>query len=115
MAIDDKFSVADGAIRVKKDNSIVFSPPSTAQTYTLNYSTADPTHDAKQSAALTDNSGGIPGTAISAVAGSGADATINDNLASIADQLNKLRTDHLDLAQLVNSLITDLKSAGLIK
>lgn len=59
-------------------------------------------------AALTDNSGGTADTTIAAVSGSGADATINNNFADLADRANDLRT-------LVNQLRTDLINLGLIK
>lgn len=42
-------------------------------------------------AALTDSTGGTPSATLNAVAGSGADATINDNLASLAARLAEIR------------------------
>ena len=42
---------------------------------------------------LTDSTGGTPGTTISAISGSGADAAINKALASIITELNAVKTD----------------------
>ena len=44
--------------------------------------------------ALTDSSGGTATQTVAAVSGSGADATINNNFASLTDEINKLRTDN---------------------
>jgi hypothetical protein len=46
-------------------------------------------------AALIDSSGGVPSTTISAVSGSGDDATLNNNFASILNLLNEIRTNVL--------------------
>ncbi|MBW7990058.1 MAG: DUF2793 domain-containing protein [Planctomycetes bacterium] len=43
-------------------------------------------------AAFTDSSGGTPGQTIGAVSGSGDDAQINDNFASLTDDINKIIT-----------------------
>lgn len=48
---------------------------------------------------LTDNSGGSTDDTVAAVSGSGADSTINDNFAELADE--------------VNGIITTLKNHGL--
>lgn len=42
---------------------------------------------------LTDSSGGTPATTIVAISGSGADIDINNNFASFAAQVNKIRSD----------------------
>ena len=51
--------------------------------------------------ALTDSSGGTAGSTIAAISGSGADAGINNNFASLTDQVNDLRNN---IAALVDSL-----------
>lgn len=92
--------------------------------YTQTYSTADRTHAARTTAALTDSSGGTPGTTIAALptltdSPASADALrddLNTNvwpvlknwIASVVDQINKGRTDTQDTAQVVNALIDDL-------
>jgi hypothetical protein len=92
--------------------------------YTQTYSTADRTHAARTTAALTDSSGGTAGTTIAALPTLGdAPATadllrddLNTNvwpvlknwIASVVDQINKGRTDTQDTAQVVNAIIDDL-------
>lgn len=85
-------------------------------TFTQTYSTADKTHAAKTAQALTDNSGGTASQTLAAITGGGTaceDATKNA-VASLCDDLNKLRDDHLDVAQLLNALIDELQTRGLI-
>ena len=52
--------------------------------------------------ALTDSSGGTGSATIGAISGSGADAGINNNFASLADQVNDLRSN-------IEALIDSLK------
>lgn len=76
-----------------------------AGVYTLTFSTADRTHAARTSAAVVTS----PATSTSPfgwAAGSQAD--------SIITQLNNVRTDLADTAQLVNALVVDLRAMGLI-
>ena len=83
--------------------------------FTQTYLTADKTHAARTAQALTDNSGGTASQILAAITGGGAgceDATKNA-IASLADDLNKVRADQLDTAQAVNSLIDLLESLGL--
>lgn len=61
--------------------------------------------DGLTAAALTDSSGGTASQTIAAVSGSGADAGINNNFASIADDLNKLLTDVTALRSNIESLV----------
>lgn len=61
--------------------------------------------DALTAVALTDSSGGTASQTIAAVSGSGADAGINNNFASIADDLNKLLTDVTALRSNIESLV----------
>ncbi len=54
---------------------------------------------------LTDSTGGTPGNTITAISGSGADADINNALASLVDEINKLRADNVELRmQLIATL-----------
>lgn len=98
--------------------------------YTQTFSTADKTHAARTAAALTDSTGGTPGTTIAAIANpadtpADADAlrddlvanalpAIRNAIASLADQINKLRTDCVDSASLLNSVVDDLQTLGLV-
>lgn len=61
--------------------------------------------DGLTAVALTDSSGGTASQTIAAVSGSGADAGINNNFASIADDLNKLLTDVTALRSNIESLV----------
>lgn len=58
-------------------------------------SAADPA--ATTAEILTDSTGGTVSNTISAIAGSGADAAINNALASLVDEINKLRADNVEL------------------
>jgi hypothetical protein len=58
--------------------------------------------DADQ-AAITDSSGGEADGTISAVSGSGADETINNNFAEVATLVNRLRADLVTLGLIKGS------------
>ena len=95
------------------------TPVAQATPLTQTYSTADGTLSNPTAAAITNNTGGAVSTTFAAItAGAGytqADMTACKNaLASTADQLNKARNDHLDLAQMVNKLIDNLQATGII-
>ena len=85
--------------------------------YTQTYSTADRTHGTPTAGTLTDNSGGTANTTLEALTSGTVYATdvgaIRNNFADLAAMCNKLTADHLDLAQLVNSLIDDHQALGL--
>lgn len=55
--------------------------------------------------ALTDNSGGSASQTVKAVSGSGADTDINDNFASLTDEIEKLRADNADLRTVLEGTI----------
>lgn len=46
---------------------------------------------------LTDSSGGSASQTIKAISGSGADTDLNDNFASLVDEINKVRADNVEL------------------
>lgn len=87
--------------------------------YTQTFATADKTMAARTAAALTNNTGGTVSTTLAAIT-AGATYTqadmlaVKNALASLADQVNKQRTDDLDTANVVNSLIDDLQALGLV-
>lgn len=95
------------------------TPVARPSAYTQTYSTADKTHANPTANAITDHTGGNAATTtFAAITAGAAYAQLDmqrarDDLAGIASQLNKLRTDHLDLAQLVNAVIDDLQAIGL--
>lgn len=95
------------------------TPVARPSAYTQTYSTADKTHANPTANAITNNTGGNASTTTFAAITAGATYAqldmqrARDDLAGIASQLNKLRSDHLDLAQLVNAMLNDLQSIGL--
>jgi hypothetical protein len=69
--------------------------------------------DTQTSETLTDSTGGTPGNEITAISGSGADAAINNALASLIDEVNKLRADVAELRAVEVALLEELrKSTG---
>lgn len=86
--------------------------------YTQTYSTADKTHANLTSATLTDNSAGTGNTTIEALTSGTVYATdvaaIRNNFADLAKSDNAIIVDLTDLKQLVNSLIDDLQTLGLV-
>lgn len=106
-------------------------PVTRPTTYTQTYATADKTHAARTAAALTDNTAGTVTTtlaALTAITAAPVDTgaarltdvqamrlEIRNALASLADQVNKLRTDHLDTASLANSIVDDFQALGLLQ
>lgn len=87
--------------------------------YTQTFATADKTMAARTAAALTNNTGGTVSTTLAAITAGAAYTqadmlAVKNALASLADQVNKQRTDDLDTANVVNSLIDDLQALGLV-
>ena len=74
----------------------------TAQAYTQTYATADRTHANLTSADIGAFTGGVVGFL---------DAAELDN---VRTQVNALRADLTDLKQLVNALVDDLQTAGIV-
>jgi hypothetical protein len=87
--------------------------------WTQTFATADKTHAARTSAAITNNTGGAVSTTLAAITAGAAyaqgDMTATKNaLASLADQVGKVRADLDDTAQALNALIDDLQALGLV-
>lgn len=82
--------------------------------YTQTYSTADKTHAAKTASALTNNTGVLPYTTIGPASGTYSASNINSMISGLVDMINRLRVDHLDLAQFTNSIVDDLQTIGLV-
>lgn len=105
------------------------SPTTQPAAYTQTYSTVTRTHAARTAAALNDNSGGTPSGTLSVItmpadSPASADAlrddlvtnslaAIKNAIASLADQVNKLRADQINTAGVVNSLVDDHQVTGL--
>jgi hypothetical protein len=87
--------------------------------YTQTYATADKTHAARTYSTVPDNTGGSVITELPAIAAGTAYAQLDmvrvrNCISTLNSQINKLTADHLDSAQVLNSLINDLRSAGII-
>ena len=61
---------------------------------------------------ITDSSTGTPTNTIKAISGSGADTDINDNFASVADELAKAKADITDLRTQVVALLGGIRKTG---
>ena len=61
---------------------------------------------------LTDSTSGTAATTIVAISGSGADSDINDNLASLTEQLTKAKADIVALRSTVDTLLNLLRKTG---
>lgn len=94
------------------------APVAKPAAYTQTYATADKTFAARTAAALTNNTGGTISTTLAAITAGAAYTqadmvAVKNALASLADQVNKQRTDDVDTASIVNSIIDDLQAYGL--
>lgn len=63
---------------------------------------------------LTSDSTGTVSNTIQNVNGSGADDEVNDNFASLTDEVNKLRTDNENQKAKINEIITALEDVGIL-
>lgn len=102
--------VPSGAsLTVESGGSIGVASPNA---YTQTYSTADRTHANLTSAALTvaDGAGTNDGT----IAAITADASVIAAVQELADQINKLVADVTDVKQIVNAVIDDLQTVGVV-
>ena len=61
---------------------------------------------------ITDSSGGTPANTIVAISGSGADSDVNNNFASIADELTKAKADITELRTTIVELLAALRKTG---
>lgn len=86
------------------------------QAYTQTFATADRTHAAAAvGAAMSGITSSTAGTALAEPGGTYAQAEHQQNYRRIQDRLNELRTDLDDVRQLVNAVIDDLQSAGIVR
>jgi hypothetical protein len=124
----------DGALNHDGSTAGFFgvTPASRPSAYTQSYSTANKTHAARTAATLTDNTGqsavgtlpqidvqiqpgGAPGQGADPNGLNAALGSIAVAVASLAAQVNKLIADQADTAQIVNSVIDDLQTLGLLQ
>jgi hypothetical protein len=86
--------------------------------YTQTYSTASKTHPNATAATLTDNTAGTADTTLEALTSGTIYATdvaaIRNNFADLAAMVNKDTADILDLKKVVNQIIDDLQSVGIL-
>lgn len=85
--------------------------------YTQTYGTADKTHANPTAATLADNTAGTANTTLEVITGvvyTSDVAAIRNNFADLAAQHNALLVDVLDAKQLINSVINDLRTLGLV-
>lgn len=86
--------------------------PAAPSAYTQTYSTADRTHANPTASTLTVSDGaGTNDNTIGAITG---DASVIAAFQEVVDEINKLIADEADSKQLINGLIDDLQSIGLI-
>lgn len=91
------------------------APIAQRSAYTQTYSTANKTHDALAAAnAMTGITSSSAGTALAEPGATYVQATEQQNFRRIQDRLNELRTDMIDVKQLINSVIDDLQAYGLV-
>ena len=86
------------------------TPVDQPSAYTQTYSTGNKTVANPTAATLTDNSGGSASQTLAAIS----DSATKNAIASLADEVNKLVADNLDLRQAVTSIIDDLQELGLV-
>lgn len=78
------------------------------------FATADATLSALTSYLLVNNTTGTPSTTVEDVTATFSQTILNNNFADLIEAYNKLKADHDDLAQFVNSLTDKLQSLGLL-
>lgn len=91
------------------------APVARATAYTQTYSTADKTLASTVGAALSGITSSTAGTALAEPGGTYAQAEHQQNYRRLQDRDNELRTDLLDVAQMLNSVIDDLQAYGLLQ
>ena len=116
---------------------VVTAAQTTSSVYTQTYATADRTHANPTAVALTDSTGVTPDTTVENVPAAAGDAggiamvsaaanvatvasvntaltAVENSISDLTAQVNKLITDVADAKQMINALIDDLQSAGIV-
>lgn len=91
------------------------TPATRPAAYTQTYSTATRTHSALTSAALTDSTTGTADATVVDVGGAFSQATLNNNFADLVAQVNALRVDLANTRQVLNQVLDDLQTLGLLQ
>lgn len=91
------------------------APVARPSAYTQTYSTANRTHAARTADSITDNTGGTPSTTVADTPAAYDETYFANSLASIIKELNDLRDDQLNTAQVVNQILDDIQSQGLLQ
>ena len=93
------------------------TPATRPTAYTQTFATADKTHSNATTATLTDSSGGTAADTISAITGGGANCenATKNAVATFAREQARLVADIDDVKRLVNSVIDDLQTLGLLQ
>jgi len=91
------------------------SPIAVPSAYTQTFGTTSRINLALFGTSLVNNTTGSPNTSVEAISGSGDDAEINNNFADLVAQMNNLRLDIDFSKRLLNSVIDDLQSYGLLQ
>jgi hypothetical protein len=91
------------------------TPVARPAAYTQTYAIATRTHAARTAQALTDNSGGTAADTIPDVPAAYEEATVANIIASLVDEINKLRADQINTAQVLNQALDDLQANGLLQ
>lgn len=94
------------------------TPVTRPTAYTQTYSTTTRTHSNITAATLTDNTMGTKDNTIAKVADGGettTNADINDNFAEVTEEINALRTDIANIKDVLNQVIDDLQSVGILQ
>ncbi len=91
------------------------TPATRPTAYTQTYATADKTHAAFTSADLTGITSSTTGSALAEPGAAYVQAEQQQNFRRIQDQFVALRADVADLKQLVNSVIDDLQTLGILQ
>ena len=105
------------------------APATIPAAYTQTYATASRTHSALTSSTLTDSTGWTANTTVAALAAVGIDVvnsasqpdvntrlgTMNDNFAALVAQVNALRVDLENTKQVLNQVLDDQQTFGLLQ
>jgi hypothetical protein len=85
-----------------------------ATAFTQTYATASHTHTARTASTLTDNTGGTADTTLQSIGVVYSQTEVRNNFADLAAQVNNLKTDSENTAQVLNALLDTLQSYGIV-
>ena len=105
--IDSSAGAGDAGKPIKLDSGGHLDPSfvETGATIIQTYSTTATNHANRQAAGRTDSTGGSPGGGLGPISGTGADTDLNNNFASILEELDDMRADMENTAQVLNQVI----------